>query len=95
MPVCHTITNAVSTYPAKLNIICIVTMALSKFSRCRILVDYRVLNEDDILPRNFLELYLETFQKVRAKTVSVLPIHRLDKEEDHMTKVFVFLHKLA
>ena len=27
MPVCHTITNAVSTYPAKLNIIWIVTMA--------------------------------------------------------------------
>ena len=26
MPVCHTITNAVSTYPAKLNIIWIVTM---------------------------------------------------------------------
>ena len=27
MPVCHTITNAVSTYPAKLNIIWIMTMA--------------------------------------------------------------------
>ena len=27
MPVCHTITNAVSTYPAKFNIIWIMTMA--------------------------------------------------------------------
>ena len=67
MPVCHTITNDVRTYPAKLNIICIVTMALSKSNRCRILVDYRVLNEDEILPRDFPKFYLETFQKVRTK----------------------------
>ena len=61
MPVSHTTTNAVSTNPAKLNIIWIVTMALSKSSRCRISVDYREFNEDEILPRDFLKFYLETF----------------------------------
>ena len=93
-PVWHTITNAVSTYSAKLNNICIVNMALSKFSRYRILVDYRVLNEDDILPRDFLKFYLETFRKVRAKTGSVLLFLGLYNEEDHMTKLSV-AYKLA
>ena len=52
--------------------------------------DYYHLNEDEILPKDFLKFYLETFQKVRTKTVSVLPISRIIyTEEDHLTKVFV------
>ena len=85
MPVCHTITNLPSQIKHYLD--CDTWL---KSSRCCILVDYRVLNEDKILPKDFLNFYLESFQKVRTKTVSVLPISRIIyTEEDILTKVFV------
>ena len=64
-----------------------------------------MLNEDEILPRDFLKFYLETFQKMRTKTVSVLPtcisriIHRrrssdeidTDSDKIHLLSLLLLL----
>ena len=54
-----------------------------------------MLNEDEILPRDFLKFYVETFQKVRTKTVSVLPISRIIHKRRPSDESICYLDKLA